>query len=57
MVGLFCICVSLFLVLLSYNLVVSVIYLLPEQERWMNYFRGDVELNKEIEEKYTALEQ
>lgn len=50
--GLFCVCLPLFLVLLSYQLVVSVSSLSSEQERWMSYFEG----GREVEGNYTALE-
>ncbi len=56
--GLFSICLPLFLVLLSYHLVVSVSSLSSEQERWMSYFSGEMTEKEliEVEENYTSLE-
>ena len=57
MLGLFCLILPLFLVLVSYYLVLSVTSLSPEQERWMSYFSGEInKWEKGAEGSYTTLE-
>ena len=53
--GLFCVVLPLFLLLLSYHLVVSVTSLSPEQEKWMSYF-NDKGRTAVIQGNYTSLE-
>ncbi len=51
-IGLFCVALPLFLVLFSYMIVINVVSLSLEQDRWMNYF----EEKSKMEGNYTLLE-
>ena len=53
--GFFCGMLSLFLLLLSYEIVLFVTPLSAEQERWMDYFANE-KGSEQIEDEYTSLE-